>query len=148
MGSLTPEESGRLWAVNVHGVVTTTREAVTHMPDGGRVISMGTIAAQRAFMAGFGDYAATKAALSVYGRSWAHDLAPRAITVNTVVSAFAETDMGIPEDSDLGRTLLGLAPFHRYAKPEEVAVAVAFLAGPEASYVTGTDITVDGGWNA
>ena len=148
MGTMSVEDRDRLWAVNVHGVVATTKEAVAHMPDGGRVISMSTIAAQRAFMAGFGDYAATKAALSIYGRSWAHEFAPRSITVNTVVSAFAQTDMGIPEDSDLGKRLLGLAPMHRYATPPEVAAAVAFLAGPDASYITGADINVDGGWNA
>ena len=148
MGSLTPEETERLWAVNVHGVVTTTSEAVAHMPDGGRIISLGTITGKRAFTSGFGDYSATKAALSLYGRSWAHELAPRKITVNTVVSAFAETDMGIPQDSDLGKSLLAIAPYHRYATPEEVAAAVGFLASPEASYISGTDIDVDGAWNA
>ncbi|MFJ3987235.1 SDR family oxidoreductase [Streptomyces sp. NPDC090032] len=87
------------------------------MPDGGRIISIGTITGRRAFAAGFADCRATKADLSMYGRSWAHELAPRNITVNTVVSAFAATDMGIPQDSDLGRTLLSLAPMHRYAEP-------------------------------
>ena len=147
-GSLAPEETQRLWAVNVHGVVTTTSEAVTHMPDGGRIISIGTMTAQRAFAAGFGDYSATKAALSIYGRSWAHELAPRKITVNTVVTSMAETDMGIPQDTELGSMLLAVAPFHRYATPAEVAAAVGFLASPEASYITGTDLNVDGGWNA
>ncbi|MFF1690975.1 MULTISPECIES: SDR family NAD(P)-dependent oxidoreductase [unclassified Streptomyces] len=148
MGSLPPEDAHRLWEVNVHGAVTTTVGALAHMPDGGRSISIGTITGRRAFAAGFADYGATKAALSMYGRSWAHELAPRNITVNTVVSAFAATDMGIPQDSDLGRALLSLAPMHRYAEPREVAAAVAFLAGPEASYITGSDVDVDGGWNA
>lgn len=148
MGSLSPEQTERLWAVNVHGVVTTTSEAVAHMPDGGRVISIGTVTAQRAFAGGFADYSATKAALSIYGRSWAHELAPRKITVNTVVCSMAETDMGIPQDSELGAMLLTVHPSHRYARPEEVAAAVRFLASPEASYITGTDLNVDGGWNA
>ncbi|MEU9332866.1 SDR family oxidoreductase [Streptomyces sp. NPDC048290] len=148
LGSLGQEESRRLWDINVHGVVTTTTEALKHMPDGGRIISIGTITARRAFAAGFGDYSATKAAISAYGRSWAHELAPRQITVNTVVSAFALTDMAIPQDSEIGKVLLSLAPFHRYARPAEVAAAVGFLAGPEASYITGTDLDVDGGWNA
>ncbi|NMO54676.1 SDR family oxidoreductase [Actinoplanes sp. TBRC 11911] len=148
MGSLTRADTERLWGVNVHGVVNTTVQAVAHMPEGGRVISIATVTGKRAYAAGFGDYSATKAALSLYGRSWAHELAPRKITVNTVVSAFAETDMGIPQDSALGRTLLARTPFHRYAKPEEVAAAIGFLAGPDASYITGADIDVDGGWNA
>lgn len=148
MGSLTAEETERLWAVNVYGVVTTTSEAVAHMPDGGRIITMGSNAAQRAAVAGLGDYAATKAALSMYGRSWAQELAPRKITVNTVVAGATQTDMVIPQDSDQGRMLLALTPFHRYAVPEEVAAVVGFLASPEASYITGTDTNVDGGWNA
>ena len=104
--------------------------------------------AQRAFGGGFGDYSATKAALSIYRRSWAHELAPRKITVNTAVTSMAETDMGIPQDTELGSMLLAVAPFHRYATPAEVAAAVGFLASPEASYITGTDLNVDGGWNA
>ncbi|MET8829492.1 SDR family oxidoreductase [Streptomyces sp. NPDC004610] len=148
LGSLSQEESRRLWDINVHGVVTTTTEALRHMPDGGRIISIGSVSARRAFAGGFGDYGATKAAISAYGRSWAHELAPREITVNTVVSAFALTDMGIPQESEIGKVLLSLAPFHRYARPEEVAAAVGFLAGPDASYITGTDLDVDGGWNA
>ncbi|GHJ41672.1 SDR family NAD(P)-dependent oxidoreductase [Streptomyces sp. TS71-3] len=146
MGSLSPKDSERLWAANLHGVVTTTAQAVRHMPGGGRIISIGTITGQPAFAGG--GYGATKAAVSRYGRSWAHELAPRGITVNTVVSAFAVTDMGIPQDTDLGRTLLSLAPSHRCADPEEVAAAVGFLASPEASYPTGGDINIDGGWNA
>lgn len=148
IGALSPAQTARLWAVNVHGVVTTTAEAVAHMPDGGRIISIGTVTGQRAFGAGFGDYSATKAAVSIYGRSWAHELAPRGITVNTVVCSPADTDMGIPQDSELGAMVLRAAPFHRYAAPSEVAAAVAFLASPEASYITGTDLNVDGGWNA
>lgn len=145
---LTAEETRRLWAVNLHGVVTTTSHAVSHMPDDGRIICMGTVTAQRAFVGGLADYNAAKAALGNFTRSWAHELAPRRITVNTVVSSMAETDMGIPKDSDMGRLALSMAPFHRYATPEEVAAAVGFLASPEASYITGTELNVDGGWNA
>jgi 3-oxoacyl-[acyl-carrier protein] reductase len=148
LGSLPQDQMERLWAVNVFGVVTTTAEAVAHMPDGGRVIILGTVTGQRAVVGGLGDYGATKAAVSMYGRSWAHELAPRGITVNTVVPASSETDMQIPQDSDLGKMVLASIPFHRYAKPGEVAAAVAFLASPEASYITGTDLRVDGGFNA
>jgi 3-oxoacyl-[acyl-carrier protein] reductase len=148
IGALPPEEVAHQWAVNVQGPVTVTQESVKHMPDGGRVINIGSVAGERAATAGFSDYSATKAALSAYGRSWAHDLAPRNITVNTVVVSFAQTDMVIPGESDAGKMVLGLLPFHRYAAPEEVAGTVAFLASPEASYMTGGDIRVDGGWNA
>jgi 3-oxoacyl-[acyl-carrier protein] reductase len=64
------------------------------------------------------------------------------------VVSFAQTDMVIPADSDAGKAILGTLPFHRYATPEEVAAAVGFLASPEASYMTGSDVHVDGGWHA
>jgi 3-oxoacyl-[acyl-carrier protein] reductase len=148
LGSLSAADIDRQWAVNVHGLVAATGQALKYMPDGGRIINVGSVAGERAYAAGFGDYSATKAAVSMYGRSWAHELAPRGITVNTVVVAFAETDMVIPPDSDLGKQILAALPFHRYSTPEEVAATVAFLASPEASYMTGGDIRVDGGWNA
>jgi 3-oxoacyl-[acyl-carrier protein] reductase len=148
MGSLSAADSDRQWAVNVHGLVATTAQALKYMPDGGRIINVGSVAGERAYAAGFGDYSATKAAVSIYARSWAHELAPRAITVNTVLASFAATDMVIPPETDLGRQVLAGLPFHRYAKPEEVAAAITFLASPAASYMTGGDIRVDGGWNA
>ena len=148
IGALSAADVDRLWAVNVHGLVAATGQVLKHMPDGGRIINVGSAGGERAGGAGFGDYSATKAAVSMYGRSWAHELAPRGITVNTVLVSFAETDMVIPADSDLGKQVLAGLPFHRYAKPEEVAAAVAFLASPAASYMTGGDIRVDGGWNA
>jgi 3-oxoacyl-[acyl-carrier protein] reductase len=147
-GGLSAADADRMWAVNVHGVVAVTGLALKYMPDGGRIIIVGSSAAERASVAGLGDYSATKAAVSIYGRSWAHELAPRQITVNTVVVSFAETDMVIPADTDLGKQMLAGLPFHRYAAPAEVAATVAFVASPEASYMTGGNIRVDGGWNA
>lgn len=151
LGALSSEEVAYLWAVNVHGLVTTTHESVGHMPDGGRIINIGSIAGERACMAGLGDYSATKAAASIYSRSWAHEFAPRRITVNTVVAGFTQTDMmdmSIPADSQTGQMIQGILPFHRYANPEEIAAPVAFLASPAASYMTGSVVLVDGGWNA
>jgi 3-oxoacyl-[acyl-carrier protein] reductase len=151
LGTLTDADlSGRTeqWAVNVEGVVTTTREVVTHMPDGGRVILLSTIAASRVSTAGFGDYAAGKAAVRTYGQAWAHDLAPRGITVNTIEAGFIDTSMAPPADSDFGRAMLNSIPLGRYGRTEEIADVIAFVAGPQASYMTGSTIGVDGGWNA
>ncbi|WP_372444992.1 SDR family NAD(P)-dependent oxidoreductase [Microbispora corallina] len=148
IGSLSLDDITRQWAVNVQGLVATTLEAVKSMPDGGRIINMGSVNGERSAAAGLVDYAATKAAVSAYTRSWAHDLAPRRITVNAVLPGPSDTDMGIPQESDLGKFLLGLLPYHRYASPDEVAGVIAFLASPDASYTTGGEIRVDGGWNA
>lgn len=148
MGSVSPEDVGYQWAVNVQGVVTTTEESVAHMPNGGRIINIGSVAGERACMAGVGHYSATKAAVSMYGRSWAYELAPRNITVNTILAGFVQTDMVIPANSETGQMILSTLAFHRYASPEEVAAPVAFLASPAASYMTGGDIRVDGGWDA
>lgn len=135
-------------AVNVDGVITATRETITHMRDGGRIVLLSTIAASRVLTAGFGDYAAGKAAVRTYGQAWAHDLAPRGITVNTVEAGFIDTSMAPPVDSDFGRAMLRSIPLGRYGRTEEIANVVAFVAGPEASYMTGSTIRVDGGWNA
>lgn len=148
IGALSPEQVSYQWAINVHGVVATTQQALLHMPNGGRIINIGSVLGERAFAAGFGDYSATKSALMAYSRSWAHELAPRNITSNTVIVGFAQTDMVIPADSEVGKMVHGLLPFHRYADPDEVASLIAFLATPSASYMTGGELRVDGGWNA
>lgn len=148
MGSLAQSEVEHIWAVNVRGTVVATQEATRHMPDGGRVVVISSGAAQRASAAGFADYAATKAAVTAYGRSWAHELAPRGITVNTLVVGLADTDMAVAPDSELGKSILAGVPLRRYAAPDEIAAAVSFVARPAASYLTGAEIRVDGGWNA
>jgi 3-oxoacyl-[acyl-carrier protein] reductase len=146
-GAESGPDGDRQWEVNVHGVVATTRAVLPHLPDDGRIITLTSVAADRNGVPAFGDYSATKAAVNAYTRAWAQELSPRGITVNTVQVGFAETDMVPPADSDVGRIFLAAIPMGRYARPEEVASAIAFLAGPEAGYVTGTALGVDGGWS-
>jgi 3-oxoacyl-[acyl-carrier protein] reductase len=148
IGGLSSEQRAYQWAVNVQGAVVATQQALSHMPDGGRIINVSSAAAERASSGGFADYSATKAALMAYGRSWAHELAPRNITSNNVIVGFVQTDMVIPADSDMGKMALGLLPLQRYADADEVGSVIAFLAGQSASYMTGGDVRVDGGWNA
>jgi len=140
-------ELERLFAVNVGGVATAVRTAAPLMPDGGRIISIGSVAGDTSPWPGIADYSATKGAVAAYTRGWARDLGPRGITVNNVQPGPIDTDMA-PQDGDVADGLKARTVFGRYGKPEEVAAAVAFLASPKAAYITGTTLNVDGGYNA
>lgn len=133
--------------INVKGVVAAVRAAVPVMADGGRIISIGTTGAVHIPFAGAADYVATKAAVAAYTRGWSRDLGPRNITVNVIQPGAINTEMN-PEDGPFAETLKGLAALGRYGRPEDIAAAVAFLAGPDASYITGATLNVDGGQSA
>lgn len=133
--------------INVKGVVAAVRAAVPLMADGGRIVSIGTTGAVHIPFAGAADYVATKAAVAAYTRGWSRDLGPRNITVNVVQPGAINTDMN-PEDGPFAETLKGLAALGRYGQPEDIAAAVAFLAGPDAGYITGATLNVDGGQSA
>jgi 3-oxoacyl-[acyl-carrier protein] reductase len=93
---------------------------------------------------GLADYSATEAAVAVYTRGWARDLGPKGITVNAVQPGPIDTDMN-PADGHFAAVMKAGSPLGRYGRPEEVAVAIVFLAGPSASDITGTTLDVDGG---
>jgi len=141
-------ELDRMFAVNVGGVANAVRAAAPLMGDGGRIISIGSVVGESTPFAGAADYSATKAALLGYTRGWARDLGPKGITVNTVQPGPIDTDMNPATNGDFSDTQKGLTALGRYGTADEVAAAVAFLAGPNASYITGTTLTVDGGFNA
>jgi 3-oxoacyl-[acyl-carrier protein] reductase len=132
---------------NVVGVVATTRAAVLNFNDGGRIVSIGTTGAAQAPFPGLGDYVATKAALAAYTRAWSRDLGPRRITANIVAPGAVNTDMN-PADGPNGEFQKSLNSLHRFAEPSEVAALVAFLTGPEAGFITGTTVNIDGGLSA
>lgn len=137
----------RQQAINLNGVVAAVRAAVPLLADGGRIVSIGTMFASRAPFPGIGDYAASKAAVAAYSRGWARDLGARQITVNTIQPGPVNTEMN-PETSDVAAMVKQMTALGRYGQPEEIAGAVAFLAGADAAYITGATLNVDGGQNS
>ncbi len=146
VADVTDETYDRLFGVNVKGLHVGTRAALPHLADGGRVILIGSMAGEMGFP-GTSVYGATKAAVAALARGWAKDLAPRKILVNTIQPGLIDTDLN-PADSELGQQMTGLVPLGRYGRVEEIAGAVSFLAGPDASYVTGTTLNIHGGFGS
>lgn len=133
--------------VNIRAVVHAVRAAAKHLSDGGRIISIGSVNGSRAGFAGMAEYGGSKAAVAGYTRGWAWDLGKRGITVNTIQPGPVDTDMN-PDNGDFAAMLKAAMPLNRYGKAEEVASAVAYLASPEAGFITGTTLNVDGGLSA
>jgi 3-oxoacyl-[acyl-carrier protein] reductase len=135
----------RMVAVNVRAVFVGTQAAVKHMGQGGRVINIGSVSAERAGLPGAAVYSMTKGAVASLTKGLARDLGARGITVNTVQPGPTETDMAAEEYRAWLRTLMALG---RMGQDSEIASMVAFLAGPESGFVTGSALTVDGGFLA
>jgi 3-oxoacyl-[acyl-carrier protein] reductase len=140
-------EFDRQLAINVGGVVAAVRAAAKVMGEGGRIISVGSIGGSHSPWPGVSDYSATKGAIAAYTRGWARDLGPKGITVNIVQPGPIDTDMN-PDGTEFATGLKASTALGRYGRPEEVAAAIAFLASPTASYITGATLDVDGGFSA
>ncbi|WP_035644025.1 SDR family NAD(P)-dependent oxidoreductase [Flavobacterium sp. ASV13] len=141
------DEYDRQIDVNIRAVSEAVRTVIKYMPDGGRIVSIGSVGAKRIGSPYMSDYIATKAAIGAYTRGLAWDLAPRNITVNTVEPGAIDTDM-LPGDEAIREAFINAIPLKRFGKPEEVAGLVNFLAGPESGYITGSSFTIDGGISA
>ena len=141
------EDFDRTLAVNVRAVFVATQAAIRHMKTGGRVINIGSCNAERMPFAGGAVYAMSKAALVGLVKGLARDLGTRGITINNIQPGPIDTDMN-PADSDFGEMLRSLMALPRYGTVDEIAAMVAYLAGPEAGFVTGASLTIDGGFTA
>jgi 3-oxoacyl-[acyl-carrier protein] reductase len=142
---LTLAEFEQTVAVNVRAPFVASQAAVRHMSSGGRIISIGSNVAERAVFPGFSLYAMSKTALTGLTKALGRELGPRAITVNLVNPGPTDTDLN-PADGPDADTISGFTALGHFAAPADVAAAVAFLAGPEARYITGATVNVDGGF--
>lgn len=144
---MSDEDINALIDVNIRGVVFATQAALAHLPDGGRIINIGSCLANHVPLPGIAVYSMTKSALNSLTRGLARDLGPRGITVNLVHPGPTDSDMN-PADGEGAETQRQLIALGHYGKAEDIADAVTFLASPAAKHITGTGIDVDGGANA
>jgi 3-oxoacyl-[acyl-carrier protein] reductase len=143
----TLEEMDRVIDINVRGVFATTQAALKHMNDGGRIIMIGSAVGERAQVAGLVSYSATKGAVKMFTQALSREVGSRGITVNNVQPGPIDTDLN-PAAGDWAEPQKATTALDRYGRVEEIAGMVAFVAGPESSYITGANLTVDGGMNA
>lgn len=145
LDELSLDEFDRIVAVNIRAVFIAAQEAARYMKEGGRIITIGSINADRMPITGGSIYGMSKAAVAGLTRGLARDLAPRGITVNVVQPGPVDTDMN-PAAGPFAETLTGYLAIKRYGQSDEVAAMVSYLASAESAYVTGTALTIDGGF--
>ena len=143
----TLEEMDRVLAINVRGVYVATQAALKHMKSGGRVIMIGSAVGERVAAPGLVPYAGTKGAVKMFTQALAREIGTRGITVNNVQPGPIDTELN-PASGDWSVPQKAATALDRYGRVDEIAATVAFVAGPESSYITGANITVDGGMNA
>ena len=143
----TLEELDRVIDTNVRGVFVATQAALKHMKSGGRIIMIGSCVGERMMTPGLVPYSATKGAVKMFTQGLSREVGSRGITVNNVQPGPIDTDLN-PAAGDWAAPQKAATALGRYGSVDEVAALVAFVAGPESSYITGANLTVDGGTNA
>jgi len=143
----TLEELDRLIDVNVRGTMIATQAALKHMKRDGRIIMIGSCAGERITTPGLVPYSATKGAVRMFSQGLSREVGSRGITVNNIQPGPIDTDLN-PAKGDWAAIQRADTALDRYGRVEEVAALVAFVAGPESSYITGANLSVDGGTNA
>jgi 3-oxoacyl-[acyl-carrier protein] reductase len=143
----TLEELDRVIDINVRGTMVATQAALKHMKSDGRIIMIGSCVGERAMTPGLVPYSATKGAVKMFTQGLSREVGSRGITVNNVQPGPIDTDLN-PAAGDWAAPQKANTALDRYGHVDDVAALVAFVAGPEASYITGANLTVDGGTNA
>jgi 3-oxoacyl-[acyl-carrier protein] reductase len=143
----TLEELDRILDINVRGTFITTQAALKYMKAGGRIIMIGSCVGERMMTPGLAAYSATKGAVKMFTQGLSREVGSRGITVNNVQPGPIDTDLN-PASGNWAAPQKALTSLNRYGTVDEVSALVAFLAGPESSYITGANLTVDGGTNA
>ena len=143
----TREELDHVIDLNLRGVFFATQAALKHLKEGGRIIMIGSSVGERNMTPGLAAYAATKGAVKIFTQGLSREVGVRGITVNNIQPGPIDTDLN-PAAGDWSKPQIALTALKRYGTVDEVAALVAFVAGPEASYITGANLTVDGGTNA
>jgi 3-oxoacyl-[acyl-carrier protein] reductase len=141
------EEMDRVIGINLRGVFVTTQAALKHMKDGGRIIMIGSAVGERVLTPGLVPYAATKGAVKIFTQALSREVGSRGITVNNVQPGPIDTELN-PAAGDWSVPQKAATALNRYGHVDEIAAMVAFVAGPESSYITGANLTVDGVMNA
>jgi 3-oxoacyl-[acyl-carrier protein] reductase len=143
----TLEEMDRMIDINLRGTLIATQAALKHMKSGSRIIMIGSCVGERVLTPGLVAYSATKGAVKMFTQGLSREAGNRGITVNNVQPGPIDTDLN-PAAGDWAVPQKAATALDRYGSVEEVAALVAFVAGPESSYITGANLTVDGGTNA
>jgi 3-oxoacyl-[acyl-carrier protein] reductase len=143
----TLDEMDRMIDINLRGVFVATLAALKHMKEGGRIITIGSSVGERMMTPGLVPYSATKGAVKMFTQGLAREVGPRGITVNNVQPGPIDTELN-PAAGEWAAPQKADTALNRYGSVDDVAALVAFVAGPESSYITGANLTVAGGMNA
>ena len=144
LGAITEEHFDKLFNINVRGTLFTVQKALPLLKDGGSIILNGSVASVKG-TAAFGVYAASKAAIRSFVRTWTTDLKDRRIRANVVSPGPINTPLVSRQSADVIARIVSTIPMGRMGKPDEIAKAALFLASDDSSFVTGIELFVDGG---